>query len=201
MKLIPIQKSIFQEQCFKAEIPPDGSCFFHSIISCLLEDYHKLDYPSKYNMIMKFRHELSNYLEQDNIYSSLSRGSLFELSKQFNGLIPEQYKLSEYSLEFMLMELRDKGTVDEKYLELISNFMNIDIYIIDSKTDDIIVIDEDIYHKDRRSIVLYFDGSHYDHIVVKRYVNDDFFWFFNFDTNDIFIRNIKNRIKELTKIE
>ncbi len=166
-------------------MPPDGSCFFHSIVFATNIDY--LNNPNKrFNIVSSLRSKLAEVLElkkdDKTWYEYLSRGELENLSKDLN----------EYSLENMKKELLCMGPVDEKYFELISDLLNIDLYIINSNTNKLINLDKDIYYKNRFSVILYFHPSgHYDILSVKR--NDIYYVLFKPD--DPCIQSLKSQFK------
>jgi hypothetical protein len=167
-------------------MPPDGSCFFHSIVFATNIDY--LNNPDKrYEIVLSLRKKLAeilDYKKDDNItwYNYLSRGHFQNLSQELN----------EYSLQNMQKELLSMGAVDEKYFELISDLLNIDIYVINSDTNQLVNLDKDIYYKNRYSLILYFHPSgHYDILSVKR--NDVYYVLFK--PNDNFILLLQNQLK------
>jgi hypothetical protein len=166
-------------------MPPDGSCFFHSIVFATNVDY--LNNPNKrFEIVSSLRKKLADILEynkDDKIwYDHLSRGELKNLSKD----------LQEYSLENMKKELLSMGSVDEKFFELISDLLNIDLYIINSNTNELVNLEKDIYYKNRFSVILYYHPSgHYDLLSVKR--NDVYYVLFKHD--DPFILNLNNLLK------
>ena len=138
----------------------DGSCFFHSILKATNVNYFNDNHKSNY--ALNFRKSLAEKLTDESntkdksdksIYQTLSRGSLPELSQN----------LPEFSLEQMQFQLSNHISVDNRFNELVSNELNIDIYILDSETGDLYITgdDADILYFDRPSVVLYYSPGHY----------------------------------------
>ncbi len=141
----------------------DGSCFFHAILNAVDETYKEIDTKEKIIQAKEFRSYLARNLELkiDNtiFYDKLSRGNLREFGKN----------IPEFSLNGMKKQLLSNDWVDNKYNELISNTLNVDIYLIDAKTADLYVTgdDIDILYFNRPSIVILYSSSHYDLIGYK----------------------------------
>lgn len=128
----------------------NGSCFFNSIFKSLT------GYDDE-RSVQKLRYELS--LKIKHYYNMLSRGELLEFSKSVN----------TYSLENMQKELNSYRPVDTSYLELVSDLLNKDIYII--KNNEFLTLDEsEFYYKGRDSIIITYSGDgdsgHYDSVGV-----------------------------------
>jgi hypothetical protein len=160
----------------------NGDCLFHSVLSATNEEYVNSKDKDKEKKGQEFR----NYLAEKLIlmYPKLSRGNLEELSKD----------VPEYKLENMLKTLKSYRSVNNLFNELISETLNIDIYLVYSETSDVYIMgDEEIYHKNRPSIVIYYTGNHYELIGVEE--KNGIVDFYQYDHP--FIKLIKNRIKEL----
>jgi hypothetical protein len=141
----------------------DGSCMFHSILQGFNKSYINSSVQDKIKITRQFRNDLSEILvEKINgkvCYKALSRGSLEDFSK----VVPET------SLENMKRSLSSNEWGDVRFLELISNVLNVDIYVIWSETKDIYNLgDKDLYYKNRDSIIILNSGNfHFDTIGLK----------------------------------
>lgn len=171
----------------------DGNCFFHAIVNAIDSDYCKIDNNKKIKTVIEKRKYLSEMLEKKDknnkiIYDNLSRGNLKQMSKF----------VDEYKLENMKKTLNSNSYVSNLYNEFISNILNIDIYILDKKTEDVYITGDDmnLLYKNRPSIVLLYDINHYSLVGVVE--TDTVLDFFQYDHP--FIKCIKNRMIFLLKI-
>lgn len=129
----------------------DGSCFFHAIALAYCKIYREGDNNYKVNFIRQLRYQLALALSEK--YNTLSRGQLPSMSKD----------MPQYTLDAMQKELNSNHPVDNLYLELCSEVLGIDIYIIDILKRDIYVIgDKELLSKNRNSIVLGYIPGHYE---------------------------------------
>jgi len=170
----------------------DGSCFFHAILNAVDENYKEMKTKEKMIQVKEFRSYLARNLElkidKVTVYDKLSRGNL----KDFGKAVPE------FSLEGMKKELMSDSWADNKYNELISNTLNVDIYIVDAGTGDLYVTgdDVDILYFNRPSIVILYTSSqpaHYDLIGYKE--NKKIITIFN--SKHKFIVTLQRRLKIL----
>lgn len=169
----------------------DGNCFFHSIISAFYIPYRKKEIDRR-KFIVEVRKCLANRLTDKDengimIYDKLSRGTLREHSKE----------IPQFSLDFMQKELKSNVAVDNIYLEFVSDEFDKDIYIIDEKKRDVYItgMDLDILYKKRHSILLLYNGYHYD-LLGK--INDDEIITL-FDPRDPLIKRIRKNIRNSVK--
>jgi len=137
----------------------DGSCMFHSILQAFNRTYIKSDRKDKQLICKKFRSDLGNVLSHQikgqKIYDSLSRGGLSELSEV----------LPETSLINMRRSLNSNEWGDIRFLELISNMLELNIIVIDySKKDIYITGDKELYIKKNRDTIFIAntDNCHFD---------------------------------------
>lgn len=174
----------------------DGNCFFHCILQAVSEEYKNMSDIGKREQVLEFRLYLARNLElkvDDGIvYDKLSRGNL----KDFGKAVPN------FTLKNMQDELCGNNFVDNKYNELISNTLNVDIYLIDSKSQDIYLVgdDADILYFNRPSIVILYseDALHYDLIGYT----DENIEYTIFPASHRFIKTLRRRIDILLgKIE
>ena len=141
----------------------DGSCMFHSILQGFNKTYINSSIQDKIKITRQFRNDLSNILDEEingkKCYNQLSRGQLQDFSKS----VPET------SLANMKRSLSSNDWGDIRFLELISNILNIDIYVIWSKTKDLYNLgDTELYYKNRDSIIILNTGNiHFDTIGLK----------------------------------
>lgn len=129
----------------------DGSCFFHAIAMAYCKIYRDGDDNFKKDFIRQLRYQLTLALGER--YTKLSRGELPSLSKE----------MPRYTLDAMQRELNSSSPVDNLYLELCSEVLGLDIYIIDVlKRDVYIVGDKELLSKSRNAVVLGYTPGHYE---------------------------------------
>jgi hypothetical protein len=138
----------------------DGSCMFHSILQCFNKTYIDSSDDGKRKIVQQFRKDLSNILDEkvgsELCYDQLSRGQLKVIAQS----------VPEVSLKNMKRSLASNEWGDVRFLELISNVLNINIFVIFSETGDIYHSgDSDIYIKNRDSIIIYNSSNvHFDSV-------------------------------------
>lgn len=147
----------------------DGSCFFHSILRAFNRQYIESSREERAKMAAMTREYLADALEEidpktnKTYYEGLSAGNLAELGKNYEPA----------SLQFLQKLLRSKHSVSHEFHEAISNFFNLDIYILFRNTKDVYILDSnpELLYKKRLSIfILYSQGGdegHYDVIGIK----------------------------------
>ena len=141
----------------------DGSCMFHSILQGFNKTYINSSVQDKIRITSQFRNDLSDILDKKingkMCYKQLSRGSLEEFSK----VVPET------SLSNMKRSLGSNEWGDVRFLELISNILNLDIYVIWNEDKKIYNLgDSELYYKERDSIIILNSGNiHFDTIGLK----------------------------------
>lgn len=188
----------------------DGSCLFHAIANGInksyklgIKDGRPLDRSS---YIRDFRNDLSIKLgshvditdpESPIWYDTISRGNLREFTQPIDGeeLHPSA---ARYTLEQMQKELASSNPVDFIYNELISELLDIDIYILDNETNDVYIVGDDLslYYKNRNSIVLLYVPGHYDLVGIK--TNNGISTLFTH--NHPFIEAIRDRLVEKIRL-
>lgn len=140
----------------------DGSCFFHSILLGVSEDYCNLSGRGKRIMAANLRRKLAEELSEEK-YKNLSNGEFEKISKSLK-------KHIDLSMDGLKDVLDSRAFVGQELIELVSNELEIDIYIIDLDREDIYRLgDTKIYIKNRRSVIIgYSERSlHYDLIGLK----------------------------------
>ena len=141
----------------------DGSCMFHAILQCFNKTYINSNTEDKIKIIKQFRKDLSNILDEDMgsdiCYNQLSRGKLKEISSD----------IPDVSLENMKNDLDSSDWGDIRFLEFISNILNINVFIIYSGNNDLYQTGEsDLYIKNRDSIIVYNNlNVHFESIGLK----------------------------------
>lgn len=160
----------------------DGSCLFHSILLAFCKPYKLADQNERRNMVKIFRNKLADKLVD--YYKIISRGKLEELSRD----------MPEVKLENMVALLRSNKPVDNRFNELISIETNLNIFLLNYNTKDVILTgDENILYKSaRKSVVILYlpSAEHYDLVgeinagIIRTL----------FDSNDMFIKRILNKL-------
>ena len=170
----------------------DGSCMFHAILQGFNKTYIDGDTPERRNIVRKFRNNLSDLLGETmedgkTCYEQLSRGELKDISKE----VPEA------SLENMKKALKTNSWGDQRYLELISNQLDVDIFVINSYEKDVYFTgDYEIYYKNRDSvIILNTNNAHFETIGIK--VNSETKTFFDKDNEIIKFLRTKMSLKNV----
>lgn len=142
---------------------PDGSCMFHSILQAFNKTYNTLDNNGKKLMVREFRNNLSDVLTEDVdgeiIYNKLSRGELEEFSKFY----------PPASLKVMQRDLKNNTWGDFRFLELLSEILDLNIFIIDRTKSDVYQTgDPELLYKHRDSIIiLNTNNIHFDTMGLK----------------------------------
>ena len=141
----------------------DGSCMFHSILQGFNNTYNNSSGTVKQKICRQFRSDLSVVLGEkigDKIcYDQLSRGEL----KSFSEFIPNT------SLSEMQKSLKSNEWGDMRFIELISNLMEINIIILDYNKKDIYHMgDYELLIKPRDTIIIVVNNNvHFDTVGVK----------------------------------
>jgi hypothetical protein len=164
-------KKIKRIRLYRCPCPPDGSCFFHAVLLATSVTYRNACAYQRNQICATFRSQLADYLHSEiqvryedgridwiSVYSYLSRGELGNTSRV----------LPQYSLQNLDAWIRSTRAVGLEVMELVSIFLNINIYILNTQN---VAEGENVYNPgdvdflypaQRNSIVLYFNGDHYD---------------------------------------
>lgn len=187
------------------KVPPDGSCFFHSILRAFHREYIETIDPEHRNVLVKkLRQSLSEALEETNEYTNTTEYDTLGNGyyRKYNEAI-RSVDGDTHSLESLQKELKSNNPVDHSYIEILNNHLNIDIYLISSKTGDVYLTgtDRNLLYKNRKSIVLLYTPGHYDIIGIKRLNTIDGSVIFDtlFSCDHDLILSIKKRINYLSK--
>ena len=152
----------------------DGSCFFHALLNGYLVSYRSgvVDGHaySRREFVVALRHSLAHRLAEPwdptdpnspIVYDYLSRSKL----REFGQSIPD------YSLSNLQARLANPAHfADEAFLELVSNELGKDIYILDGFERDVYYLghDTDLFYKHRNSVVLLYIHEHFEVVGVAR---------------------------------
>lgn len=183
------------------ETPGDGSCMFHSIMRAFNLNYNGMSHSERRAQVLKVRSLLAEAIGTVNpetgkiYYDEYGNGNMAELGRTF----------PRYSLASLQNLLRSNNSVGEEFLEPLSNFFNLDIYIINLTTRDVYLtgVSETMF-KDRKSIVIGYNqsykkddgGGHYSTIGLN---TETKIWTL-FDPKHFFIRKIRDRIDHLSRV-
>ena len=187
------------------KVPPDGSCFFHSILRSFHREYIQSKTSEHRKLLCRrLRDTVAETLEEKNSvtgkteYETLGGGYYGE----FNEAVKDEIG-DKYSLAALQQELFSDNAVDHAYIEILSNYLNLDIYLISSKTGDVYLTGShtSLLYKGRRSIVILYHPGHYDIIGIRRSDIGDGQVIFDclFPSDHRLIRAINGRITELLK--
>lgn len=168
------------------EIPTikDGSCFFHAVLEATSSKYCAMDTKRRRETAMKLRHDLANSLEKR--YHELSRGHLGDFAKTGN--------MPEYTLDGMVKVLKSNKFAGQEHLELISDFLGIDIYIINMDTSDVYFMGcAELVHKKRPSVILGFQMKAAHYVLIGQMKKDRAVTFFAHDHETI--KAIRKRLR------
>jgi hypothetical protein len=149
----------------------DGNCYFHSVLRAFNTTYiNAKTVFERINLARTFRNGLADRLSEidpitgEEYYSGLNNGALEQFADG----------VKEYTKEALRTELLSSQPVDNIYQELISNFINKDIYMINSETNDMIFTGTafSLYYKGRNSIIIYYTPGHYEVVGIQRSSGD-----------------------------
>lgn len=184
------------------KVPPDGSCFFHSILRAFHKEYITATTSDiRKRLCRKLRDSTAESLQEVNPitnkteYDTLGNGYY----KNFNDAIKD-VDGDIYSLNGLQRELLGNGPVDHAYIEILSNHLELDIYLISAKKGDVYLTGTDtkLLYKGRRSIVIFYTTGHYDILGIKRPGDEDIIFDSLFLPTHPLILAIGKRIIELT---
>lgn len=151
-----VRKSMFGNNAIRIGTIADGSCFFHSILTAIDDEYLQMNKIERKKRIKEFRQDLSSYFTQDE-YDKLANGNIASLGKQIN----------EYSYDRMLKKLKDTRIwVGNEFLDFICKTLNINIYIISDRNWEVYkqgVEKEYLYNERNPTIIILWQGGvHYE---------------------------------------
>lgn len=178
--------------------PGDGSCLIHAILKAYFVPYITGSLDNKpldrKNYVRSLRNDLADRLGQParigevtTVYDTLSGGKMREFALSVPG----------YSLDNLQKLLRSDEYLGLEVLELISNIVKRDIYILDLLQHDVYMLatPKEYLYMDRPSIVILYLPNHFELIGIKTDNNDIKTLF---DYKHPFIRAINNRMEQLS---
>jgi len=182
----------------------NASSFLHAILNAFFQPYRSNKFNGvkidRHDLVKTIRdrlaarlHELVDPEQSDSvrIYDVLARGR----NKQIASAI------KSYTIEVMQSELMDQDhMLDDKYLELISNELNKDIYILNAIEKDVWVAfgDTDLFYKHRGSIVIMALPQHFETVGIAS-PEDPEDVKYHFDPESQFIQALKARYDEVKR--
>lgn len=179
------------------------SSLIHAILNATWEPYHNGDVDGesfdRQILVRDLRKKLS-FLLRSPIDPSKPKGPT-HYDKLLNGCLRERAKKhKDCTLDRLCAILDSDLFLGHVFIEFLSNYFNIDIYILDLKSMDIYTtggMDDHMYYKARDSIIVGFVKNHYDLIGVKT-SKDDYATLFHNESP--FIRKIWERKKEIAEM-
>lgn len=180
-----------------------GSCFFHSIAQAFYAPYLE-GYDSRRQVpfdpdafVRQLRDDIARELQAPRVktiegspswFESLSRGALPSLSDtDLDG--------ERVDLQTLQDLLRSDGSLGDSsaeiMIEMLSTILELDIYVIDTASGDVVQIDHELIYQGRPSCVLVHTPGHYELLVVGNSQNE---YRTLFDTTDPFIERLKERL-------
>jgi hypothetical protein len=179
--------------------PQDGHCLFHSICNSFHKSYRTEMLQgkriSRLEIVTSFRSELAQSLEEpldqksagedrSNIrtrYELLGNGNLKQLGDT---------GVEGYTLPGLQAWLRSSNSMGEEIIPLIQQMIEKNFYFLDTRTKDV-YITSDLPDVARDSIVMYYNGRHYDLCAV---LESDGSLTTYFTNNHPFIQHIRSRL-------
>lgn len=108
----------------KIDVPGDGSCLIHSILSCISRQYNLKNASDKYAHSRKVRDMLAEKLTESE-YEKLSKGNIKYISES----------MPEFTLDSMKKLLLSNRCIDSIYMEHIMNCFKINIIIFEKNLE------------------------------------------------------------------
>jgi len=209
---LSIPKIGFTDQSLSLiKIIGDGSCFFHAVLRGFNKDYIRANNTHERKQLARqLRNAIASALEESDEtgtreYDKLGGGTYSEYNKAISPVDGDKY-----SLEALKRELLSDASVDHAYIQMLSDHINIDIYLINSRTGDLYTTGTDInlLYKNRNSIVIIYSPGHYDLIGIRRVADKNIADIQNkgdivfdclFDPEHDFIKCLQARLHRLVK--
>jgi hypothetical protein len=151
----------------------DGSCLFHALANAFILPYRteKLNSKkiSRKEIVTNLRHNLASRLKDQVPGSPDGRRYYDELHNGYTGLFSQI--VPEFRLDYMMTQLNSSAYIGYGYMEYIGNVLNKDIYILDALHQGLYRTITDEYQYtikgNRNSVVIYWNGGHYELIGLK----------------------------------
>ena len=151
----------------------DSSSLLHAIVNSTMVNYRQGiltdgKVVSQTEWIRVFRNTLATYLRKPHPKSG---GKVTYYESLFTGKVDEvAAKIPEYKLEAMEKVLSPDAYIGVEFIHYISEFLDIDVYIIDLAIMDVFdyrVEDLSVYHKGRKSVVIGYINKHFESIAIE----------------------------------
>jgi hypothetical protein len=206
-----INKSSKYSSFVKVHVAPDGSCFFHAVLSAISETYNTEEKTirNEYGDYQVVRIDKTSFVVNERArMSKLLASPISNVpgAKTYYEILSSGYYKNEgskaypelYSLEAMQRVLMDPiEFIGLEFLEFISLIYDIDIYILYDENKDIYVTGNsyDSFYKGRNSIVLIYSQAkeHFD--VIGLWHDNGISDYFTPDNS--FIKALRKRYKKL----
>ena len=143
----------------------DGSCLLHALAMAYFVPYRTQsldDRPvSRRQIVRQLRSELANKLASPSDPLNPDGPSKFDLLGR--GKVKD-FGHEDYTLQALVKLLHSDDCLGSEIIEYVSNELDKDIYLLEKEKADVYVLgdDNDIYIKDRDSIVLLYTSGHYE---------------------------------------
>lgn len=165
-KLELTQNGFDQFELYRVRVRADGNCYFHAICMAYFIPYRTQKIGNKIaereDIVKALRRDLALRLSalvdpedphSPTVYESLGNGHLAEMGTTNK----------EFDLDTLAKHIDSNSWCGEELQELISNETDKNIFYIDINIEDVYCSSNiDTLYKDRPSVVLIFDGNHYD---------------------------------------
>lgn len=168
----------------------DGSCFFHSLLAATDEEYRESNKRTKSRMGHDFRKKLAKELTvEDFMTLRVGTGYVYEDSAFHEYLEDHTPDIDDLYQAFRAYLRHPKEHVGAEVLELVSKWLNVDIYIIRDGDLAPSLIPSETCYIGRKSILLLHLGDHYEPIGMLRKEKPNFV----FSAKRSFIRRFRDR--------
>ena len=167
----------------------DGSCLIHAIVKGFARDYQEdNDTEFRRDYVKLLRDGVAQSLTQkdpDNkkgktYYETTGGGALAKLGSKYKS--EEKEEVEDFSLEGVRKLLLSKSHLGDEVMSLLAQLLGVNIYILRVGKNDTYKHDQVIYKKNKGTVVIHGDGTHFETIGVERsggiqtyFENDDRF--------------------------
>mgnify|MGYP005999243379 CR=1 FL=1 len=178
----------------------DGNCFYHAILQGFNKSYRKGDITEKRKLTIRLKLLLASVLDEKNpetgetFYNELGNGEISKLSESILKSEENDPNCKDMILtkENMQRKLISNEWGDYTVLELVSNQLDIDIYVLSEAQKDVYLCgDKENLLKGRKSVIIIHRTNHFETVGLK--VQNNIITFFDKD-NDI-IKFLRSRYR------
>lgn len=181
----PQNNNLSRFNLIKITSPPDGNCFFHSIMRGAIASYIENN-RIRYKLSNDLRRKLGDYLfivesNGNSVYDNLSNGEFRHFAEEVASDTPE------FKIENMYATLNSTAFVGLEVIELCSKYLDINIIIWDHLKNDIYRhgAKDLLYKPERSSVVIIYCplgdavvSNHFDLMGMYNHKNKDIFTHF-----------------------